>query len=61
MGDKDKSRCYLGVLKVNNLWLTNFTMIKKENCAPIGECLQKNDQTLQKLYFSFFFFFLNNF
>jgi hypothetical protein len=39
MGVKAKSRCRLGMPKVNNLGHSYNNIIKLENCDPSGECL----------------------
>jgi len=39
MGVKAKSRCRLGMPKVNNLGHSYINIIKLENCDPSGECL----------------------
>ncbi len=54
MGGKAKSRCHLGMQKVNKLRQCYLDVIKLENYGPIREWLYNNQQTLQKFYFVFF-------
>ncbi len=58
MSGKAKSRCHLGMLKVNKLRQSYLNVMKLENYGPKGECLNNNHLTSQKLYFSVFY---NNF
>ncbi len=55
MGGKAKSRCRLGMLKVNQLRHSYLNVMKFENYGPTVECLHNNPQTSQKLYFFCFF------
>ncbi len=42
MGGKAKSRCRLGMLKVNKLRHNSHDVMKLENYGPTGECLNNN-------------------
>ncbi len=42
MGDKAKSRCHLGMLRVNTLRQSYFKAMKLEDCGPKGKCLNNN-------------------
>jgi hypothetical protein len=49
MDSKAKSRCHLGMLKVNKFKGHSSLNLKKlENYGPMGECLNNNHQTSQK-------------
>jgi hypothetical protein len=43
MGGIAKSRCHLGMVKVNKLRHSYFNVIKLENYGPTGEYLNNND------------------
>jgi hypothetical protein len=55
MGGTAKSRCRLGMLKVNKFRQSYHNVMKLENYGPTGEGLNNNHSTSQKLYFSVFF------
>jgi hypothetical protein len=54
MGGKAKSRCHLGMLKVNNLKHSYLNLMKLGNYGLIGECLNNIAKTLKKVSFLFF-------
>ena len=43
MGGKAKSRCRLGILKVNKLRHSYISVMNLENNGPAGECLNNNN------------------
>ncbi len=54
MGSKAKSRCRLGMLKVNKMKHSYLNVMKFENYGLTGECLNNNHQTSLKVKFLYF-------
>jgi hypothetical protein len=53
MGGKAKSRCRLGMLKVNKLWQSYLNVMKLENYGTVGECLNNNHELTKAAFFCF--------
>ena len=52
MGGKAKSRCHLGMLKVNKLKHSHLNVMKLENYGPTGECLNNNTKPHKVVFFT---------
>jgi len=54
MGGKAKSRCHLGMLKVNNLRHNNLNVMKLGNYSFKGECLNDTLNLTKVVFFIYF-------